>query len=105
MSNPCTYNRAIFRSLPYLEAEKYSKACQICQVIRHIQSPDIEQFIQAFSDIIRYILGFDAYSATLTGAKLRLKEEASPTFLNRKKCPDFGKKGRDIIHLWVGFSI
>ena len=25
-------------------------------------------------------------------------------FENRKQCPDFGKKGRDFIHLWVRFS-
>ena len=32
--------------------------------------------------------------------------EASPAlFGNRKKCPDFGKKGPDCVYLWVKFSI
>ena len=26
-------------------------------------------------------------------------------FENRKKCPDFGKKGSNCVHLWVNFSI
>ena len=48
----------------------------------------------------------DAYSATLTGAQLKGRGEASPTlFENRKKYPDFGKKGPDSVHLWVKFSI
>ena len=28
-----------------------------------------------------------------------------PFFENRKKCPDFGKKGHDCIHSWIKFSI
>ena len=32
--------------------------------------------------------------------------DSSPTpYENRKKCPDFGKKGPDYVHLWVKFSI
>ena len=27
-----------------------------------------------------------------------------PFFENRKKCPDFGRKGPDCIHLWANFS-
>ena len=51
-------------------------------------------------------MDIDAYSATLTGAQLRRREEASPAFFeNRKKCPDFGKKGPDFAHHWVKFSI
>ena len=33
-------------------------------------------------------------------------EEASPAlFENRKKSPNFGKKGHDCIHYWAKFSI
>ena len=36
----------------------------------------------------------------------RGRGEASPSLIaNRKKCPDFGKKGPDCVHLWVKFSI
>ena len=31
--------------------EAFSKPCQISKMMRHIESPDIEQFIQGFSDI------------------------------------------------------
>ena len=48
----------------------------------------------------------DTYSATLTSAQLRERREGSPALLeNRKKCPNFGKKGPDCVHLWVKFSI
>ena len=43
----------------------------------YMHSTDIEQFIQLFSRMFRHI---DAYSATLTGAKLRRRGEASPAF-------------------------
>ena len=26
-------------------------------------------------------------------------------FENQKRCPDFGKKGSNCVHLWVNFSI
>ena len=42
-----------------------------------MHSTDIEQFIQLFSRMFRHI---DAYSATLTGAELRRRGEASPAF-------------------------
>ena len=42
----------------------------------------------------------------LTGAQLQGREEASSVlFENRKKCPDFGEKGPDCVHLWVKLSI
>ena len=48
----------------------------------------------------------DTYSATLTSAQLRERREAFPALLeNRKKCPNFGKKGPDCVHLSVKFSI
>ena len=53
-------------------------------------------------------MDIDVYSATLTGAQLGRGGggKASPAlFENRKKCPDFGKKGPDCVHLWVKFSI
>ena len=48
----------------------------------------------------------NAYPATLTGAQLGMRGKASSTiFENRKKCPEFGKKGPDCIYHWVKFSI
>ena len=36
----------------------------------------------------------------------RVRGEVSPTHCeNRKKCPDFGKKGPNCVHIWVTFSI
>ena len=60
--------------------------------------------LQGYLGIFRDI---DAHSATLTGAQLGRRGEASRTlFENRKKCPDFGgKKGPDCIHLWVKITI
>ena len=39
-----------------------------------------------------------------SGAKLGEKASPAP-FWNRKKCPNFGKKGPDCVHLWVNFLI
>ena len=64
--------------------------------------------IQPHSQTLNYSAGgdTDAYSATLTGAQLQGREEASTVlFENRKKCPDFGEKGPDCVHLWVKLSI
>ena len=50
-------------------------------------------YLEIFSDI-------GGYSATFTGAQLGGRGEASyALFKNRKKCPDFGKKGPDCVHL------
>ena len=48
LSNPCIYSRAIFRTLPYLEPEATSKACQICRMIRHNESPDIVRTVYSY---------------------------------------------------------
>ena len=40
LCNPCMYNHAIFRTLACLEPKTSSKACQTCQMIRHIKSPE-----------------------------------------------------------------
>ena len=41
----------------------------------------------------------DSFLATITGAQLRGRGKASPAlFENRKKCPEFGKKGPDCVH-------
>ena len=68
----------------------------------HSQNSLFKHF-QAYLGIFR---GIAAYSATLTDEQLRGRGEASPAlFENRKKCPHFGKKDPDCIHLWVKFSI
>ena len=100
LRNPCVNNRAIFRTLAYLEPEASSKACGTCMMIMLIQSPGIVRSIfkhfQGYLGIFRVI---DAYSATSTGAQLAVRSEASPAlFENRRNCPHF-------VHLWVKFSI
>ena len=93
----------MFRTLAYLEPEASSKGCRTCQMIMHVQSPNIEQFIQTFSRIFRHIQGYlGIFSHTHRRAT---KGERGDLFENRKKCPDFGKKGPDCDHLWVKFSI
>ena len=54
--NPCIYNRAIFRTLAYLEPKASSKACRTCKMIMHIQSPGIVRTIYSsiFKDIYAY---------------------------------------------------
>ena len=46
-------NRAIFRTLAYLEAEASSKVCRTCKMMMHIQSPGIVRTIYSsvFKDI------------------------------------------------------
>ena len=41
LPNFCMYNRAIFRTLSYLEPKTSSKACRTCKTIMYIQSPGI----------------------------------------------------------------
>ena len=55
LHNPCIYNCALFKTLAYLVPDSSSKACWTCHMIMHIQSPCIEQFIQAFSRIFMHI--------------------------------------------------
>ena len=88
LRNPCIYNRAIFRTLAYLEPKTSSEACQTCKMIIHYRSPGIVRTV--YSSIFRDI---DAYSATLPAAQLGGKGMYPLSFIeNRKKCPDFGKK-------------
>ena len=54
------------------------------------------KYFQRYLDIFRDI---DAYSATLTDAQLERRAETSPTLFENRKCPDFGKKGYDWVHL------
>ena len=51
--NPCIYNHAIFRILPHLEPDASSKVCQICKIIRYIQSPGIVRIV--YSSILKDI--------------------------------------------------
>ena len=53
---PSLHNRAIFRTMAYVEPEASSEACQICKMIRHIQSHDINRTVYSstFKDIYGY---------------------------------------------------
>ena len=77
-------------------------------MIMHIQSPEIIRrvFIQAFQWYLGIFRDTDTYSATLTGAQLGKRVDASPAlFENQNKCPDLGKKDPDCGYLWVKCSI
>ena len=93
----------IFRTLAYLEPESSSKTYWTRKMIMHIQSSNIVRTV--YSSIFKDI---QAYSGILTHIQSRLQtrnqgeKESSPAlFENRKKCPDFPKKGLDCAHLWV----
>ena len=59
LCNSCTCSCGIFRTLAHLDPEAFSKACQTCKVIRHIDSPGIGRtVIQVFSRIFRDIQGY-----------------------------------------------
>ena len=66
LCKPCIYNRAIFRTLAYSELKASSKACRTFKMIRHIQSPGIEQFFNYFQRYLGIFRDIDACSATLT---------------------------------------
>ena len=57
LCNLCFCNRAIFRTLAYLEPVASSSNCQICKIIRHIQSPGIIRTVYSsiFKDIEIYV--------------------------------------------------
>ena len=106
----CLYNRAIFKTLAYSKPEASSKDCPTCKVIMHIQSPVIVKTVYSsiFSRIFRRIEGYWCIfshthkRATRGGGGRR----GLPCFFkNRKKCPDFGQKNPDCVHLWIKFSI
>ena len=76
-------------------------------MIMHIQSPDTVRTVYSsiFKDFLVIFRDIDAYSATVTGAQLLRRGEASTALSeNRKKCPDFRKKGPDCVHLRIKFS-
>ena len=86
--NPRT--RSIFKSVSNMwDDHAYLEPCHSQNsLFKHFQG-----YLGIFKDI-------DAYSGTLTGAQLGGRGETSPAlFENRKKCPDFGKKGPDCVHL------
>ena len=96
---------AIFRTRAYLEPKASSKACQTCKMIMHNSEPRKSLF-KHFQRYLATFRNIDAYSATFTNGKLGRRGEASPfLFENRKKCPNFLKKGPDCVHLWVKFYI
>ena len=103
LRNPCIYNSAILRIVAYLEPESSSKACWTCKMIMHIQSHGIVRTVcsSIFKDIQRY--SGNSYSVTLTCATRGREEASSTLFENGKKCPDFGKKGLNCVHLWVNY--
>ena len=53
LRNPCIYNRAIFRTLTYLELEASSKASRTCKMIMHIWSPGTVRTV--YSNLFKYI--------------------------------------------------
>ena len=85
--------QGIFKSQSNMSDDQpYSEPC----IVRPVYS-------SIFKDIFRDI---DAYSTTRTSAQLRGRGEASPVlFENRKRYPDFAKKGLDYFHFWVKFFI
>ena len=52
----CIYNRAIFRTLAFLEPEASSESCRTCKIIMHIQSPCIVRTVYSnvFKDTLEY---------------------------------------------------
>ena len=65
------YNRAIFRTLIDLEPEVSSVACRQYQMIKHIQSPGIDnRFFKHYQGYLKVFRDIDAYSSTLTDAQL-----------------------------------
>ena len=47
LRNHCIYNRAIFRTLAYLEPKATSKDCQTCKMIRDIDAYSLQPHSQA----------------------------------------------------------
>ena len=63
-------------------------------------------FFKHFQEYLEIFRDIDAYSAALSGAQLWGRGRIPlPFFANRNKCPNFGKRGPDGVHLWVKFSI
>ena len=63
-------------------------------MIRHIQSPDIGQFIQALSKVFSHIRGYWCVFSHTQMCAIRRGGES---------CPNLGNKGPDSVHLWVKF--
>ena len=58
LRNPWIYNRAIFRTLAYLEPDASTKACRTCKIIMHIYGPDIVRSLfkhfQGYLGVLRH---------------------------------------------------
>ena len=68
---------------------------------RHSQNSLFKYFEECL-DIFRDI---DAFSATLISWQLRERAKTYPAFFeNQKKCPNFGKRGPECVHLWTEIS-
>ena len=86
MHNPCRYIHAIFKTLAYLEPDVPSKACRTYKACQSLSTLAYsEQFLQAFSRILRIFRDIDACSATLTSAELRGEERLPLLFLKIEK--------------------
>ena len=105
LRNLCIYNYVIFRTLTHIEPEALQKP------VKHVRSRysgswlspnSLFKHFQGYLGIFRDI---DAISATLTGVQLGGGRPPLSFSENQKKCPDFGKKGPNCVHLWVKFSI
>ena len=58
LCNPYIYSHAIFRTLAYWEPQASSKACGTWKMVKHIQNPGTEQFVEAFSRMFSDIQGY-----------------------------------------------
>ena len=71
----------------------------------HMSWPSRNSYFKYFQGHLGIFRVIDAYSAALTVAQSgRRRRPPPPFFENRKKCPDFGKKGFVGAHLWAKFS-
>ena len=103
LCNPCTYNCVIFRTLAYLEPKASLKACRTFKMIERLSQNSLFKHFQGYLEIFSNIGG---YSATHTDTQLGRRRRPPMPFLNiDKKCPDFGKRSPDCVHLWVKLSI
>ena len=85
---------------PLFRTHESTKACRKCKMIMHIQSPGIEQFIQAFSRVFRHVQEYWCIFSHIHSCATRGERGDLPSpFWNQKKCPDFVNRGLDCVHL------
>ena len=93
-------NPGLFRTSWVLESS--SKACQICKMIMHIQSPSIIRTVcSSIFRVFRLAQGywyiFSHIHRTHRCATGGIRGGPPLLFLKSKKCPDFEKKGLDCV--------